>query len=405
MTGYFCKVELSYHKADDIDMQTLDAKDLPLLFRRRYGAEPLVFRAPGRVNLIGEHTDYNDGFVLPAALDLSTYAAIAARSDRVIRVHSVNLNSDFAFDLDEPQSRAGAWSDYICGVALELEKSGYRLSGADIMVFSTLSMGSGLSASAALEVAVGYALLSVSGEKIDLLDLAQICQRAENNFVGMRCGIMDQFISCHGVEGAALLLDCRSLEHRIVPIDPSVRIVICNTMVHHELAGSAFNERRRECEEAVALLSSSIEGVMALRDVGVEQLEAHAARLPATIFKRARHVVTENARALAAVAALEARDFAEFGRLMNASHESLRNDYKVSCAELDLMAELARAVPGVYGARMTGGGFGGCVVALVEASATAHFADAVGPAYEKATNLSPMIFTCFPGPGAGPAIF
>jgi galactokinase len=398
-------VKLGNQGTDRIDMQTLDAKDLPLLFQRRFGAEPLVFRAPGRVNLIGEHTDYNDGFVLPAALDLSTYAAIARRSDGVIRIHSVNLNSDFSFDLDQPQSRVGAWSDYICGVAVELEKSGYRLLGADIMVFSTLPMGSGLSASAALEVAVGYALLNVSGEEIDLLDLAKICQRAENNFVGMRCGIMDQFISCHGVEGAALLLDCRSLEHRTVRIDPSVRIVICNTMVHHQLASSEYTQRRRECEEAVALLSSSIEGVTALRDVGVEQLEEHAARLPATILKRARHVVTENARALAAVAALEARDFAEFGQLMNASHESLRNDYNVSCAELDLMAELARAVPGVYGARMTGGGFGGCVVALVEASAAAHFADAVGPAYEKATNLSPMIFTCFPGPGAGPAIF
>lgn len=398
-------MKLGNQGTDRIDMQTLDAKDLPLLFQRRFGAEPLVFRAPGRVNLIGEHTDYNDGFVLPAALDLSTYAAVTPRSDRLIRVHSVNLNSDFSFHLDESHNRVGGWSDYICGVAVELEKSGYSLCGADIMVFSTLPMGSGLSASAALEVAVGYALLSVSGEEIDLLDLAKICQRAENNFVGMRCGIMDQFISCHGVEGAALLLDCRSLEHRTVSIDPSVRIVICNTMVHHQLASSEFNQRRRECEEAVALLSSAIEGVTALRDVGVEQLQEHAARLPATLLKRARHVVTENARALAAVAALEARDFAEFGRLMNASHESLRNDYNVSCAELDLMAEFARAVPGVFGARMTGGGFGGCVVALVEAPAAAHFADTVGPAYEKATNLSPMIFTCFPGPGAGPAIF
>jgi len=270
---------------------------------------------------------------------------------------------------------------------------------------STLPMGSGLSASAALEVAIGYALLSVSGEKIYLLDLAKICQRAENDFVGMRCGIMDQFISCHGVEGSALLLDCRSLDAKPLHIDPSVRIVISNTMVHHQLASSEFNQRRRDCEEAVALLSQSIEGVTALRDVSVAKLEQHAQRLPERIFKRAKHVVTENARTLAAVAALERHNFVEFGRLMNASHESLRDDYSVSCAELDLMVELARGVPGVFGARMTGGGFGGCVVALVEAEAAAQFAENVGPAYEEATGLSPEIFACFPGAGVGPAFF
>jgi galactokinase len=404
VTRNFYKAKLS-HNSDWKDMQTLDPKDLPLLFRQRYGGEPLMFRAPGRVNLIGEHTDYNEGFVLPAALDLATYAAIAPRRDRVIRVHSANLNSDFSFALDEAQSRKGDWSDYIRGVAVELQKSGYGLLGADIAVLSTLPMGSGLSASAALEVAVGYALLSISGGKVDLLDLAKICQRAENDFVGMRCGIMDQFISCHGVLGAALLLDCRSLEARAAPIDPSVRILICNTMVHHHLASSEFNQRRRDCEAAVALLSQATDGIKALRDVNVAQLERHAALLPPVIFKRAWHVVTENARTLAAVSALESRNFAECGRLMNASHESLRDDYNVSCTELDLMVQLARGVPGVYGARMTGGGFGGCVVALVEAEEAAHFTEIVGPAYEKATGLSPVIFTCFPGPGVGPALF
>ena len=257
-------------------MPTCDVSDLPLLFKHRFGREPLLFRAPGRVNLIGEHTDYNDGFVLPAALDLATYVAIAPRSDRLIDVHSVNLDSGFTFDLDVAQEPGHDWSDYVRGVAVELLTSGYRLSGADVTVLSTVAMGSGLSASAALEVGFGYALLRSSGDVIDLLELAQICQRAENQFVGMRCGIMDQFISCHGVEGAALLLDCRSLEARPIPLDPAVRIVVCNTGVHHELASSEFNQRRRECEDAVRLLAAKLEGVSALRDVSLAQLREHA---------------------------------------------------------------------------------------------------------------------------------
>ena len=380
----------------------LDAHTLPLLFKRRFGAEPRCFRAPGRVNLIGEHTDYNDGFVLPASLDLATYVAIAPREDQTIRVHSENLGAGFTFALDEPQKRAGDWSDYIRGVTVELLRAGFELGGADVMILGTLSMGSGLSASAALEVGFGYALLSACDQPIDLLTLARICQRAENEFVGMRCGIMDQFISCHGVEGAALLLDCRSLQARPVRIDSSVRVVISNTMAHHQLASSAFNQRREECEQAMALLSPALGGVTALRDVSMAQLQEHAGLLPPKILARARHVVGENARVLEAVAALEQKDFITAGRLMNASHESLRDDYEVSCRELDLMVELGRAVPGVYGSRMTGGGFGGCTVSLVEASVADRFAESVAPAYEKATGLKPMIFSCFPGAGAGP---
>ncbi len=385
-------------------MPLYDATKLSQAFKSRFAGEPLFFRAPGRVNLIGEHTDYNEGFVLPAALDLATYVAIAPRSDRLIRVHSVNLGEDLVFDMDQTQEPAHNWTDYIRGVALELSNSGFGLRGADVAVWSSLPLGSGLSASAALEVAFGYAVLSISGSPIDRLGLAQICQRAENEFVGMRCGVMDQFISCHGVEGAALLLDCRSLEARAIPIDPAVRIVVCNTMVHHQLASSEFNLRRRDCEEAVSLLSARLAGVSALRDVNLGQLEEHAAALPPLIFQRARHVVSENARVLEAVAALEQRDFPEVGRLMNASHESLRDDYDVSCAELDLMVTLARRTPGVYGARMTGGGFGGCTVSLVRADAAEAFADTVGSAYQKATGLAPRIFSCYPGSGVGPAL-
>jgi galactokinase len=386
-------------------MTLLAPNDLPQLFQRRFGRAPNVFRAPGRVNLIGEHTDYNDGFVLPAALDLSTYVAIAPRNDRVIQVHSLNLDAQFSADLDGPHRPAGGWSDYVLGVALELEKSGHRLKGADMIVMSVLSMGSGLSASAALEASVGYALLSVANAPIDRLELAKICQRAENEFVGMRCGVMDQFISCHGVEGCALLLDCRSLEARPIPINPKVRILVCNTMVHHQLAGSEYNLRRKDCEAAVAILSQFIDGVRALRDVNVTQLEIHGARLSAITLKRARHVVTENARVLAAVAALEDGDFVKMGRLMFASHQSLRDDYNVSCPELDLMVELARNTPGVFGARMTGGGFGGCTVSLVDAAEAERFAETVGPAYERETGLKPMIFSCYPGAGAGPVVF
>ncbi len=382
----------------------LDPKDLPHLFETRFGRAPRLFRAPGRVNLIGEHTDYNDGFVLPAALELATYVAIAPREDRVIQVHSVNLSEDFHANIDQARHPRGDWSDYVLGVALELERAGHRLAGADMLVMSVLPMGSGLSASAALEASVGYALLSAAGAKVDRLELAKLCQRAENEFVGMRCGVMDQFISCHGVEGCALLLDCRSLEARPIRLDPKLRILVCDTMVHHRLAGSEYNLRRQDCETAVALLADVIGGVRALRDVSAAQLEAHAARLPETILKRARHVVTENARVLKAVAALEAGDFAKAGRLMNASHESLRDDYEVSCPELDLMVALSRAAPGVYGARMTGGGFGGCAVSLVDAEAAARFAESVGPAYERETGLKPMIFSCYPGPGAGPAV-
>jgi galactokinase len=269
------------------------------------------------------------------------------------------------------------------------------------MLHGDLPMGSGLSASAALEAAVGFALCSVSGVTIDLTDLALYCQRAENEFVGMRCGVMDQFISCRAVAGYALLLDCRSLEARPLRIDPRARLVICNTMVHHELASSPYNARREACERAVALLSGPLDGVKALRDVTQDQLKHFAALLPDPILRRARHVVSENARVLQAATALAAGDLAECGWLMNESHRSLRDDYEVSCPELDLMVELARGAPGVYGARMTGGGFGGCTVNLVEADRVESFKEIVGEAYYDATKLTPRIFVCAPGAGVG----
>ena len=374
-------------------------------FRRAFGREPQLFRAPGRVNLIGEHTDYNDGFVLPAALDLATYAAVTPRADRRLRVRSLLMAETAEFDLGELQPRPRKdWSDYVRGVAIMLAGAGRRVAGADVMIWSDVPLGAGLSSSAALEVAVGYALLSAAGEPIQLTELALACQRAENEFVGMRCGIMDQFIACRGAEGMALLLDCRSLDWSLVPIDRRARLVVCNSMVRHAHAAGEYNQRRRDCERGVVLLSAALPGIRALRDVGLAQLEGQAGLLPPTIYRRCRHVVTENSRTLDAAAALRAGDLGRFGRLMGESHASLRDDYEVSCREIDALVEIAAGLPGVFGTRMTGGGFGGCTISLVDAGAVGSFTQSVTDAYRKATGLTPDIFTCSAGPGVGTVV-
>jgi len=369
-------------------------------FRRVFGGEPKLYRAPGRVNVIGEHTDYNDGFVLPAALELATFAAVAPRTDRKLRVRSLLMNETLEFDLDDgdPQPRKD-WSDYVRGVALMLERAGHRLAGIDMLVDSNVPVGSGLSSSAALEVAAGYALLATTGIAIDLTALALTGQRAENEFVGMRCGIMDQFIACHGAADRALLIDCRSLDSRLVPIDPKARLLICNTMVHHEHVASEYNARRRDCERGVEILKAVLPGIRALRDVTPADLERHAGLLPDVIHRRCRHVVTENDRTTRAAVALEAGDLALTGRLMSESHASMRDDFEITVPEVDRMVELNAAMPGVFGARMTGGGFGGCTISLVEAGAVDRFNASVGPAYQKATGLTPVIFASAPWRG------
>ena len=371
-------------------------------FRRHFGREPRVYRAPGRVNLIGEHTDYNDGFVLPAALDLGTSAAIAPRSDRTLSVRSLAMDETVVFDLDEAEPKARKhWSDYVRGVAVVFEGAGHRLKGADLLIDSNVPPGAGLSSSAAIEVATGYALLSNSGLAVDLTRLALAAQKAENEFVGMRCGIMDQFIACHGAVGHALLIDCRSLDRRLVPIEASVRLVISNTMVHHAHAAGEYNLRRRDCEEGVRRLSAALPGIKALRDVTLAQLDRHADLLTPLIYRRCRHVVSENERTVRAADALAAGDVALFGRLMNESHVSMRDDFEISCREVDIMVELNQRIDGVHGARMTGGGFGGCTISLVEATAVDAFRQAVAEGYRAATGLEPQIFTSLPGAGVG----
>jgi galactokinase len=386
---------------DEMPMERTAAGVVGVRFRERFRQKARVFRAPGRVNLIGEHTDYNDGFVMPAAIDCYVWAGVAARAGRRLVVHSENFSESVEFDLEAlPPYARHHWSDYVCGVATVLEQSGYRLSGANLSIHGDVPMGSGLSSSAAMEVATGLALLGISGIAPARPDLARICQRAENEFVGARVGIMDPFVSCCGQAGQAVLLDCRSLGFRTVPVPKNVSLAICNTMVKHELAGGEYNTRRAECERGLRLLSRAFPQRPALRDFELAELEAAAGELPEKVYHRCRHVIGENQRTLRAADALEAGDLDLFGWLMRESHRSLRDDYEVSCAELDLMVELAGKVKGVYGARMTGGGFGGCTVNLVASHAVPEFRQTVAAAYGRATGLHPQILVSAAAEGA-----
>ena len=375
-------------------------------FKRRVneqlGADVRFFRAPGRVNLIGEHTDYNDGFVLPAAIDREIVLGVLPRSDRQVILHSLDFTGSSSFSLDDIKHDAAApWSDYLRGVCSVLEATGYPLRGAEIIFGGDVPIGSGLSSSAALEVATAVAFLTLAGHNLPGEQVARLCQRAENEFVGTRCGIMDQFISALGKSGHALLIDCRSLEYRAIPAPTGARLVISDTSVRRGLVSSEYNTRRAQCEEGVALLQPVLPGISALRDVSPEQLEQHQALLPEMVYRRCRHVVSEDARVLQAVSVMERGELAQLGELLNASHESLRDDYAVSCPELDIMVELARRQPGVYGSRMTGAGFGGCTISLVADQHANAFAAAVAPAYKTATGLDPQIYICTASAGAG----
>lgn len=353
------------------------------------------------MNLIGEHTDYNDGFVMPAALDFFTWVRVSPLDQHKLHVFSENFNEEVEVNLDDPKLAArGHWSDYPIGVAVVMERAGYRLHGASLRIHGEVPIGSGLSSSAAIEVATASALAANSGLNIDRRELALLCQRAENEFVGARVGIMDQFVSLFGEAQHALLLDCRSLEFELLPLPDNVRLIICNTMVKHELASSAYNERRAQCEAGVRVLARFYPNVRALRDVTFGQLEQHRSELPAVVYRRCRHVVTENARVIEAGEALEQHDLNRFGKLMRESHVSLRDDYEVSSDELDLMVELAEKIDGVYGARMTGGGFGGSTVNLVREEQADEFRARVAKGYERVTGLKPEIYVRSAGNGA-----
>jgi galactokinase len=379
----------------------MEAQQLAQQFKRYFGVLPTVFNAPGRVNLIGEHTDYNEGFVMPCTIGLRTRVAVAARLDRQLVVRSGQFPGQFEFDLDHlPQRSTGNWVDYVLGIAVVLQDAGHRLSGANLLVHSEIPIGSGLSSSAAIEVASALALLSLYNGSMPLPELAKLCQRSENSFIGARVGVMDQFVSCLGKAGHALLLDCRSLGFAHVPIPNEVRMVVCNTMVKHQHSSGEYNRRREECEEGVRILARYYPDARTLRDISLEELLRHSHDLPEKIFNRCRHVVEENQRVLDAGHRLRAGDFHGFGNLMRESHRSLRDLYEVSCQELDLMVEAAETLPGYYGGRMTGGGFGGSTVNLVNVSDAKLFADQIADRYRQATGIDPSIYICSASDGA-----
>jgi galactokinase len=381
-------------------LQLLDA------FKVRFGTAASIYRAPGRVNLIGEHTDYNDGFVLPAAIEFYCWAAAAPRRDRKLVIHSENFNETVEASLDSlsPLGKKH-WANYPLGVAWAFAQTGKPLTGANIYIAGEVPLGAGLSSSAAIEVAVAFALLKESNHAVDRSEVAQVCQKAENEFVGARVGIMDQFVSCYGRASHALLLDCRTLEHKFVKLPADLQLVICNTMVRHELASGEYNARRAECEEGVRILRIVLPAIRALRDVTLSQLEEHLRILPPKVFARCRHVITENARVQSAVRAFHSGDAKALGPLLEDSHRSLRDDYEVSCKELDLMVEIAIAQPGLIGARMTGGGFGGCTINLVQSAAVHDFRRNVAAAYSSRTGLSPEIYVSPASEGAQPMDF
>jgi len=366
-------------------------------FRQTYGKPPRIFSAPGRVNLIGEHTDYNEGFVLPIAIDRRTYVGAALNDSRVVRVQSLDLNEAAAFSLEQRDGldtqKWPKWLAYIAGVAFELQNRGINLSGADLMISSDVPLGAGLSSSAALEISVGSALLALGNESLDPSDLALTAQKAEHAYVGTLCGIMDQLTVSAAQKSHALLIDCRSLEVKHIDLNlPGTTVVICNTNVKHELASSAYNQRRQECEDAVRTLRRYLPTITALRDVSPGELKEHAGELADVLYRRARHIITENGRTLEAAVALKDGDVERFGRLMSSSHASLRDDYEVSSAELDLMVELAGKCEGVPGARMTGGGFGGCTVNLVRSDTVQSFSRFITDEYHARTGIEPDIY-------------
>ncbi len=360
------------------------------------GQADVVVQAPGRVNLIGEHTDYNEGFVFPAAIDRWAVVAARSRVDSRVRIYSAMHEEVAEFRADDVLEAQGNWADYPKGVVREFQKLGHSLCGFEAAIVGNVPMGAGLSSSAAVEMAVGKGMVVLNRIEVSGPDLALLGQRAENHFVGVNCGIMDQFISANGRAGHALFLDCRDLSFELVPLfGDDVQIVICNSGVTRGLTDSAYNDRRSACESGVSLLARTMGAdIRALRDVSMEMLDVYGGALSESVLKRCRHVITENERTQRAVVLLKDGDLSGFGELMVASHESLRDDYEVSGKELDLLVEIALNVPGVLGARMTGAGFGGCTVNIVERDAVLALTDAINEQYPRTTGLTPEIYVC-----------
>ena len=375
--------------------------ELQQRFRAFASRSGRVSFAPGRINLIGEHTDYSGGFVLPASLALGTWTVAAPRGDRTIRVLSEGQQETATLPLDiAPRAAQKQWSDYVAGVIWALQQAGCKLRGADLLVASDVPMGSGLSSSAALEVSVAHALLTLADASLAPLEIARACQRAENEFVGARCGIMDQFAATHGEPGRALLLDCANYVWQSAPLPTTHFFVVANTMVRHALAHGEYNVRRAEAEELVDFMLRCMPQRSRLAELSITEMNELIRALPETLGHRLRHVVSENRRVHEAYAALNSGDVTQLGHLLSASHESLRRDYEVSCRELDLLVEIAGRVPGVVGARMIGGGFGGCTLTLVEAEHVENLLDRLRVNYVQSTGKEPATYICEFG-GAG----
>jgi galactokinase len=368
-----------------------------------FGKGPVsVVRAPGRVNLIGDHTDYNGGYVLPAAVDREVRMEFRPSGDGRVEMLSADFDERAAFDLRTVARGQGqGWTKYPIGVAGALQAENYSLAGMRAVVQGNVPIGAGLSSSAAIEVACALAFCSVSGLKIHREKLAHICQRAENEFVGMQCGIMDQFACLLARRDRALFLDCSTLETELVPLDErGAKIVICDTRLKRQLLDSAYNRRREECQEAFKILKRHFPQAKSYKDISIPMLHAYAHDLPDPLGKRAKHVVTENARVVQAVRLLKKGDLIGFGTLMDASHDSLRNDFEVSCRELDLLVGIARESEGVFGCRMTGAGFGGCAVALVRPDCVAAFTGKISEGYKAQTGVNPGIYVVRASEGA-----
>ncbi len=378
-----------------------DSAVLRSMHLARFNAEPAMFVAPGRVNLIGEHTDYAEGFVMPVAINFATLAAISPRNDGKIVIYSENFGEEKSFDAAAlPTKPAKHWSDYPIGVVVILTGEGHKFPGFSLSLWGDVPLGSGLSSSAALEVVTALAVLSLINASYPGPVLARLCQRVENEFVGANCGIMDQFISANGKENHALLLDCRDLSYRLAPIPANVALVIANTMVKHSVLGGDYPTRRRESEAACAVIASHRPGVPFLRDATLEDLDKWGHEMEPKSLMRARHVISEDLRTVAASEALLRGDMKELGRLMAEAHHSYSVDFEGSCVEADAMVVLAQDLPGLIGARLTGGGFGGCTINLVEQSDAPAFAKALGERYTAQTGIVPEIHICHASNGA-----
>ncbi|MEN8122672.1 MAG: galactokinase [Bacteroidota bacterium] len=361
-------------------------------FKELFSNNPLLVRSPGRINLIGEHTDYNDGFVFPAAIDKEVHFAVAINDMSKFRFYAFDLDESFELEVDQLDKTKTSWANYLLGVAAQYKKAGHVIKGVDCVFGGDIPMGAGLSSSAAIENGFAFALKELFGFKVSRMDMVKMAQKAEHEYAGVMCGIMDQFASMNGKENSALKLDCRTLDFEYANIDmASYGIVLCDTNVKHELASSEYNTRRKECETGVEILQKYNENIAALRDISIEFLEKHKAEFDPVVYKRCEYVVKENNRVEKAFAAIHNSDIEELGRLMYKSHEGLRDEYEVSCSELDVMYTIARKSDYVIGSRMMGGGFGGCTINLVKIENIEDFSETIRVGYMQTTGIEPEI--------------